>query len=955
MKKATFTLLTLLLFYCSGIAQDHTIMVSSFSFAPNSLTINAGESVAWVNQGGTHSVNGSLATYPSNPEGFFSGNAAPAPWTFMHTFNVPGTYAYRCDPHFSLGMTGTITVVAAASDVIITEIMYNNPGADDYEFVEFYNKGATPVQLENWTITKAINYTFPAYTLNAGEYVVLALNEGLFEAAFGGDVLDWNEASNNVLNNTGETIVLNDASGNLVDSVAYKDSAPWPTAADGFGPSLVLCDYDSDNNDPANWAAALTPTGFSVSGIEIFANPGADSECPTGSVIGFVNTNFTLLESAGTVFVRVAMNGGNASPTEVTVSLDAVSTAIPGVDFNLSLPVTITFPAGMVNDTQTVSIGLIDDTDIEDIETVILNLTNPTNGGTVAPSAAQFTLNILDNDAPQTNSMVITGVFDTQVESGGTWAKGAEFKAIQDIPDLSVFGVGFANNGGGTDGIEVMLPAISLTAGQCIWVANDSTLFANFFGFPPTVASNAASINGDDAIELFENNIVIDVFGEITHSGGTLPWSYLDGWAYRKNGSGPDGSTFVIGNWTFSGENAFDLVPNNASALNPFPVCTYSAVAPNTAVANDDNPVTAFNTAITINVLGNDVLPNPLTSMTVTSDPANGTAIVNDLNNITYTANTDFCGTDVFTYEICDAVGCDEATVTVTVQCPVSYPAYDIANVTTVNANGQPDSLGRTCQLQGIVYGIDFRGGTGLQFTVKDATGGINVFNSSKEFGYAVTEGDEIIIQGKIDQFSCLTEIIPDTLWLVSTGNDLDDPVITTFLNESFESELIELTNLTLVNPAQWTGAGPGFNVEVTNGTFTNIMRIDNDCELFSMPAPAGTFHARGIGGQFDTAPCDDGYQLFPRYAADIIPLDGASEELLGEKIKIYPNPVGSTLFIQSEIIIDDLIVANTLGQQLIRVKNPGNRLEVGSLNTGVYLVTFRAGEAVWTSKFVKK
>jgi hypothetical protein len=841
------------------------------------------------------------------------------------------------------------------NNVIITEIMYNNPGADDYEFIEFYNKGATPVQLENWTITKAINYTFPNYTLNAGEYVVVALNEGLFETAFGGDVLDWNEASSNVLNNTGESIVLNDASGNFIDSVAYMDVAPWPTAADGFGPSLVLCDYDADNNDAANWAAALTPTGFSVSGIEILANPGADSACPTGSTIGFVLSNSNSpLENAGNYFVRVAMNGGNANPTQVTITLDAASTATAGSDFELALPVTITFPAGVTNDTQTVAITLVNDTEIEATESVILNLTNPTNGGTIAPNAAQFTFNILDNDAPQTNAMVITGIFDTQVEAGGTWAKGAEFQATQDIPDLSIFGAGFANNGGGTDGIEVVLPAISLVEGECIIIANDSTLFFNFFGFYPTVASSAASINGDDAVELFENNIVIDVFGEINHTGGVLPWSYLDGWAYRKSGTGPDGTVFAIGNWTFSGENAFDLVPTNASALNPFPVCTYSTVEPNTAIANDDNPTTAFNTSITINVLGNDVLPNALTSMTITASPTNGTAVANDVNNITYTPNTDFCGTDVFTYEICDAQGCDEATVTVTVTCPASYPAYDIATVTTVNAMGQPDSLGRTCQLQGIVYGIDFRGGTGLQFTVIDATGGINVFSSSKEFGYTVAEGDEVIVQGKIDQFSCLTEIIPDTIWMVSSGNTLKDPAITTFLNESFESELVELTNLTLVNPSQWTGAGAGFNVDVTNGTFTNTLRIDNDCELYSMPAPVGMFHARGIGGQFDTPNCDDGYQLFPRYAADIIPLNSTEEENLGEKIKLYPNPVGSKLFIQSEIIIDDIIVANTFGQLMMRVKNPGASLEVGSLNPGVYVITFRSGEAIRTSKFVK-
>ena len=39
--------------------------------------------------------------------------------------------------------------------------------------------------------------------------------------------------------------------------------------------------------------------------------------------------------------------------------------------------------------------------------------------------------------------------------------------------------------------------------------------FEDFFGFAPDYTSNAASINGDDAIELFENGVVVDVFGDI--------------------------------------------------------------------------------------------------------------------------------------------------------------------------------------------------------------------------------------------------------------------------------------------------------------------------------------------------------------------------------------------------------------------------------------------------------
>jgi len=50
----------------------------------------------------------------------------------------------------------------------------------------------------------------------------------------------------------------------------------------------------------------------------------------------------------------------------------------------------------------------------------------------------------------------------------------------------------------------------------------------------------------------------------------------LDGWAYRNNDTGPDGSTFNIANWTFSGINANDGQTENSSAPNPFPIGTFS-------------------------------------------------------------------------------------------------------------------------------------------------------------------------------------------------------------------------------------------------------------------------------------------------------------------------------------------------------------------------------------------
>ena len=48
-------------------------------------------------------------------------------------------------------------------------------------------------------------------------------------------------------------------------------------------------------------------------------------------------------------------------------------------------------------------------------------------------------------------------------------------------------------------------------------------------------------------------------------------------------------------------------------------------------------------------------------------------------------------------------------------------------------------------------------------------------------------------------------------------------------------------------------------------------MRIDDLVDLSTATVPDGAFNLTGIGSQFDTdAPYLDGYQIMPRYTADI-------------------------------------------------------------------------------------
>lgn len=194
-------------------------------------------------------------------------------------------------------------------EIVITEIMYNPPesGTDSLEFIELYNNGADPVDLTDFEFTNGVSWIFPAITLNPAEFMVVAVDSIAMMNTFGTLVYEW---SSGALSNSGELILLVDNNGLFVDSVRYDDHLPWDTLADGFGPSLTLCDPSLDNGLAENWAASTEFAALNTNGDSIWATPlaGCSVISPTASfkasdttVLVGGTTDFTDLSTGGTM------------------------------------------------------------------------------------------------------------------------------------------------------------------------------------------------------------------------------------------------------------------------------------------------------------------------------------------------------------------------------------------------------------------------------------------------------------------------------------------------------------------------------------------------------------------------------------------------------------------------------------------------------------------------------
>jgi hypothetical protein len=162
------------------------------------------------------------------------------------------------------------TVAADESNLVVSEFHYRpadpaTPGElavtsdrDDFEFLELLNIGANALQMNDVRFAAGINFSFPEnVVLGVGERVLLVRDRAAFESRYGISTgLSFEYTGR--LSNDGEQIVILGSDAGVIKDFTYNDQAPWPTEADGEGPSLVLIDPagNPDHGNALSWRAS---------------------------------------------------------------------------------------------------------------------------------------------------------------------------------------------------------------------------------------------------------------------------------------------------------------------------------------------------------------------------------------------------------------------------------------------------------------------------------------------------------------------------------------------------------------------------------------------------------------------------------------------------------------------------------------------------------------------------
>lgn len=852
-----------------------------------------------------------------------------------------------------------------ANQLVITEIMFNPPESanDSTEFIEIHNAGNQSIDLDGFMMSGGIDFVFPNKEIDEGDYILLASNADALRATYGipnsVEIYQW-DAGEELSNTEEQNMIIRDASGYKVDEVYYDETVVYHDyKTDGEGHSLELCDVHANNLQPMSWKPSQSFTGVVTSNDEVFCTPAAPNsvDCTTAdhtimiTDAGFVPDNIDILAGQTVLFI-------NNTTTEHNV--DGTGNFPPFLSGDATCgPWSYTFTFDVAGDYTFTSDGL----------------------GTGS-------IGTIDVDNPPYGDIVITEILYHQPGGDNNYDFVEFYNRSDNIVELGDYEF--------LDGVVFEFTNLAMGPGEYLVVTKDAEAFTDAFGIDAFEWTNGGLDNNSETIILSNGGIV----DQVTFNDNA-PWPEIaDGEGASIMLCNPETDNANPLNWRFSTTQT-----SVATSANPNLYIHATPGAPNDTCSSlpsiffgEDIPVFVQEDADTVTVkfkMANlntteeafvDVVVDPsstailgtdffIPEMFVDFEPDGfGTTTIGRLKivivddpeqeftekiviRLENPVNATLATTGTASIDIIDNDGFN----------PGLYAEMEIGEVTTVDGEGVNPSNGDITALTGIVYGNNIHP-EGVEFTLidkEDKEDGIRVFKFENAPDYTVQEGDEVTVYGVITQFDGLTQIIPDNIIKLSEGNTLfaPDSISGVTFGEMEESKLIAIKGCVLIEDNQNVGPARHYFIQSEETGMVYLMRVDDDTDVPETIDLPERFIVTGIGSQIDpgTAPYNAGYMIMPRYAADVVETVAcetvSTNDLADLKIKVFPNPATNHLTINTDVVLEKLVVYNMLGQEVIAksVDQMENTLDIETLTPGCYFLTCIHQNKMRTVKFVKE
>jgi plastocyanin len=234
-------------------AANHTVHVggSGLIYTPSSLTIQAGDSVTWTNDGGFHNVAADDHSFRcANGCDGDGGNGSPAsaPWTATHTFSQAGTFGYHCEVHGPNGMIGTIVVQAAPPPPATGTLRFSQSSYSASEAVG--NATITVSRAGGSDGAASVSWQASPGTATAADFTP------------GSGTLTW--ADKDAADKTFQVHVINDTLAEPTETVRLSLSGASGASLDDARKSATLNILD---NDGSTGGVPLAPAGLTANAV----------------------------------------------------------------------------------------------------------------------------------------------------------------------------------------------------------------------------------------------------------------------------------------------------------------------------------------------------------------------------------------------------------------------------------------------------------------------------------------------------------------------------------------------------------------------------------------------------------------------------------------------------------------------------------------------------------------
>jgi plastocyanin len=173
MKKTILFILITLFISTFSFATTRTINVQNFSFSPDNLNANVGDTIKWVWVSGTHTTTSTTIplTAATWDQPITSVNTS-----YSYVITTTGIYNYKCTPHESMGMVGVINVLTSS-------ITRNESTTLTYTLNQNYPNPFNPATSISFSIPKSELVNITIYN-EIGKKVETIVNQNLTEGSY---------------------------------------------------------------------------------------------------------------------------------------------------------------------------------------------------------------------------------------------------------------------------------------------------------------------------------------------------------------------------------------------------------------------------------------------------------------------------------------------------------------------------------------------------------------------------------------------------------------------------------------------------------------------------------------------------------------------------------------------------------------------------------------------------